>query len=73
MDGTSQNRKEGNPLHCSFVGVGSDVDKVAEYRAFARMRRAFPQFYTSYEMGNFSRFLIKVSTLRLLIIAAPCS
>ena len=37
------------------------MDKVAEYRAFARMRRAFPQAYTSYEMGNFSRFLIKVS------------
>ena len=46
----------------SYTGVGSDVDKVAEYRAFARMRRAFPQSYTSYEMGNFSRFLIKVST-----------
>ena len=30
-----------------------------EYRAFARMRRAFPQAYTSYEMGNFSRFMIK--------------
>ncbi len=44
------------------AGVGSDVDKVAEYRAFARMRRAFPQSYTSYEMGNFSRFLIKVSS-----------
>ncbi|CAL5218578.1 g272 [Coccomyxa viridis] len=43
-----------------IYGVGSDVDKVAEYRAFARMRRAFPQSYTSYEMGNFSRFLIKV-------------
>ena len=42
-------------------GAGSDVDKVAEYRAFARMRRNFPQAYTSYEMGNFSRFLIKVS------------
>lgn len=42
------------------------MDKVAEYRAFARMRRAFPQSYTSYEMGNFSRFLIKVS-------AALCS
>ena len=41
--------------------MGSDVDKVAEYRAFARMRRAFPQSYTSHEMGNFSRFLIKVS------------
>jgi len=37
------------------------VDKVVEYRAFARMRRAFPQAYTTYEMGNFSRFLIKVS------------
>ncbi len=47
-----------------MAGVGSDVDKVAEYRAFARMRRAFPQSYTSYEMGNFSRFLIKVSCLR---------
>ena len=69
MGCTPQNRKEGNSLHCLLVGVGSDVDKVAEYRAFARMRRAFPQSYTSYEMGNFSRFLIKVS---LLIIAAPC-
>ena len=49
---------------CSYTGVGSDVDKVAEYRAFARMRRAFPQSYTSYEMGNFSRFLIKVSTAK---------
>jgi hypothetical protein len=37
------------------------VDKVAEYRAFARMRRALPQSYTSLEMHNFSRFLIKVS------------
>ena len=37
------------------------MDKVAEYRAFARMRRALPQSYTSYEMRNFSRFLIKVS------------
>ena len=46
---------------CLRTGVGSDVDKVAEYRAFARMRRNFPQAYTSYEMGNFSRFLIKVS------------
>lgn len=36
-----------------IYGVGSDVDKVAEYRAF-------PQSYTSYEMRNFSRFLIKV-------------
>ena len=35
------------------------MDKVVEYRAFARMRRAFPQAYTSYEMGNFSRFMIK--------------
>lgn len=43
--------------------MGSDVDKVAEYRAFARMRRALPQAYTSYEMGNFSRFLIKVGPL----------
>ena len=48
------------------AGVGSDVDKVAEYRAFARMRRAFPQSYTSYEMGNFSRFLIKVSTAQIM-------
>ena len=32
---------------------------MVEYRAFARMRRAFPQAYTSYEMGNFSRFMIK--------------
>ena len=40
-------------------GAGSDADKVVEYRAFARMRRAFPQAYTSYEMGNFSRFMIK--------------
>ena len=41
------------------AGAGSDADKVVEYRAFARMRRAFPQAYTSYEMGNFSRFMIK--------------
>ena len=41
--------------------MGSDVDKVAEYRAFVRMRRELPQSYTSYEMRNFSRFLIKVS------------
>ena len=48
-----------NTLPCPCAGAGSDVDKVVEYRAFARMRRAFPEAYTSYEMGNFSRFMIK--------------
>ena len=48
---------------------------MVEYRAFARMRRAFPQAYTSYEMGNFSRFMIKVganppSTPRLSAVQA---
>ncbi len=45
------------------------MDKVAEYRAFARMRRAFPQSYTSYEMRNFSRFLMKVSQTTCCITA----
>ena len=56
------------------AGAGSDADKVVEYRAFARMRRAFPQAYTSYEMGNFSRFMIKAGDHPVqLLVHTHCS
>lgn len=38
----------------------SDADKVAEFRAFMRMRRSMPDQLASYAMRNFTRFLLKV-------------
>jgi hypothetical protein len=40
--------------------VPSDADKVAEFRAFMRMRRTMPDQFSSYAMRNFTRFLLKV-------------
>ncbi|CAL8470098.1 g9640 [Coccomyxa elongata] len=41
-------------------GVQSDADRVAEFRAFMRMRRTMPDQFGSYMMRNFTRFMVKV-------------
>ena len=42
----------------------SDADKVAEFRAFMRMRRTMPDQFSSYAMRNFTRFLLKARAPR---------
>lgn len=41
----------------------SDADKVAEFRAFLRMRRSMPQEFGTYALRNFTRFLLKARCL----------
>ena len=41
------------------AGVQSDADKVSEFRAFLRMRRTMPHEFSTYELRNFTRFLLK--------------
>ncbi len=46
-----------------LTGVQSDADRVAEFRAFMRMRRTMRDQFGSYMMRNFTRFMVKVSIL----------